>query len=172
MAPYYQIPAKNLRGRMKTCEVSLMIDDAFWRKWLLAACVLFGVQGVWSAFTSSPDPFGIWNDRIANTFGENGSLSNESMAVKSFLHGPLGGTLAGYFVMAFFLVYHGFPARTRWTYHAVIAGLLVWFVIDSTVSCLHGAFFNVAMVNIPALVLLGLPLVMLRKAFYAATSSS
>jgi len=149
-----------------------MFTEAFWRKWLLVACGIFALQGVWSAFTASPDPFGLWNEYVASTFGKQDNLSSEAMKVKAFMHGPLGGTLAGYFVMAFFLVFHGFPKRMRWTYHAVAAGLLAWFLVDSAACCIHGAYFNVAMVNIPALLILGIPLAMLRKAFYAATSSS
>jgi hypothetical protein len=43
--------------------------------------------------------------------------------------------------------------------------MLLWFVVDSGMSVYHGAFFNVWMINVWTLLLVGLPLAMTRRAF-------
>lgn len=45
------------------------------------------------------------------------------------------------------------------------AGLLSWFVIDSSITVYYGAIHNLVIINLPALIMIGLPLVMTRKAF-------
>lgn len=44
-------------------------------------------------------------------------------------------------------------------------GLLSWFIIDSGISIFYGAIHNVILINICALVLIGIPLIMTRKEF-------
>lgn len=43
--------------------------------------------------------------------------------------------------------------------------MLVWFVVDSALSAVHGAWFNIAIANVPCLVVVGVPLVRLRPYF-------
>lgn len=44
-------------------------------------------------------------------------------------------------------------------------GLLTWFIIDGCVSLYYGAVHNIVMINIVALILIGIPLIMTRKDF-------
>jgi hypothetical protein len=50
------------------------------------------------------------------------------------------------------------PRRERWAYTAVFTAVLVWFGLDTAASLRHGAWFNVVIVNVPCLILLGIPL--------------
>ncbi|MCA9644347.1 MAG: hypothetical protein KC492_26815, partial [Myxococcales bacterium] len=73
------------------------------------------------------------------------------MGTAKLLLGILGGSIAGKWVAAAYVVVRGgaFAKRTLWV------GLLSWFLIDSFVSARHGAWFNIWMINIVPLVLTG-----------------
>jgi hypothetical protein len=138
---------------------------AFWRTYLLAASALFGVQSVSWLLFGSFDPFGFYTGMMARTFWGSAELTAEAQKTFSFAVGPLGATTAGYFVLVHYLVRYGFPRRERWAYIAVVAAVLVWFGLDTAASLRHGAWFNVVVVNVPCLVLLGIPLLALRRDF-------
>ena len=84
----------------------------------------------------------------------------------------LGGTDAGFFVLLYFLVRHGVAAGTACAHRGAVAGIASWFVIDSTGPLWLGAGFNVALVNLPALIRLAVPLYALRPARDRASRSS
>lgn len=150
-------------------QLRLTEDRAFvfWRRYLLVMTAVFALQGVsWMAFGSF-DPFGIYSRLMARALLDAPVLTPEADAVFSFAVVPLGATTAGFFVLVHFLVRFGFARRERWSYDAVVAGVLVWFALDSTISVHHGAWFNVGLVNVPCLVVLGVPLWFLRRHFVA-----
>lgn len=141
------------------------IHFTFWRTYLLIASALFGLQGIsWIVFGSF-DPFGFYTGLMAQTFWGSAELTAEAQKTFSFAVGPLGATTAGYFLLVHCLVRYAFPSRERWAYVAVVAAILVWFGLDTAASLRHGAWFNVAVVNVPCLILLGVPLLALRRVF-------
>jgi hypothetical protein len=137
----------------------------FWRTYLLVVSALFGLQGVSWLFIGSFDPFGVYTNLMARTFWNTPTLTPEAAKTFSFAIIPLGATNAGYFLLVHALVKYAFPRRERWAYLAVVAALLLWFSLDTSFSVLHGAWFNVLLVNIPCLIVMGIPLLGVRHAF-------
>jgi len=137
----------------------------FWQRWLVVVCFLFAGVGILLATLDSLAIFGPWNAGIDAVFAENEQIGSEARAVKSFLLGPLGGTILGMFVLCGFVAAGPFKRREPWAWWAITSSLLAWFVLDSAVSIAHGAWFNVALINCGALVAEGLPLVMTYRAF-------
>lgn len=78
---------------------------------------------------------------------------------------PLGATTAGYFVLVCMIVHRAFSRCEPWADWTVIAGPRTWFVLDSRFGVLHGAEFDVWMVDVSCFVVMGVPLVMLSRAF-------
>ena len=60
---------------------------------------------------------------------------------------------------------NAFKHKEKWAYQAMWIGMLSWFLIDSGLSFYYGAIHNILIINIVALMLIGLPLVMTRKEF-------
>ena len=60
---------------------------------------------------------------------------------------------------------NAFKEKEVWAYKALWLGLISWFCIDSGISIYYGAIHNIVLINIVALILIGLPLVMTRKEF-------
>ncbi|MFH5885926.1 hypothetical protein ACG2F4_16580 [Halalkalibaculum sp. DA3122] len=136
----------------------------FWYRWLLAASIISAGIGLASALLPDSIIFKLYNTAMADAFS-GGSFTETSDQLRRFLFGPLGGTIAGYFVLQTFIVWNGFYRRERWTWHAILWALLLWFTIDTAVSLYHRAYFNVWMINIWTLALHGIPLAMTYRYF-------
>ena len=140
----------------------------FWRKYLMIASIVFALQGVSWAVIGSFDPFGIYDGIWAQQMFGADELPADAARARSFLLGPFGATDAGYFILVFFLARYGWAERKRWAHTAVSAAVACWFVLDTTVCLIHGVYFNVLVVNLPAIAMLAPPLVFTYKEFRAA----
>ncbi len=136
----------------------------FWYRWMLIASILPAAQGVFTAIFASPDPFDIYANHIREFFWA-ADIPAADDRFRRFLLGSLGGALAGYFTAQYFLVRFTWSRRLTWGRDAIAAGLLLWFTVDSTVSIMHGAWFNLYLVNVPTLIAIGMPLLMTRRYF-------
>ena len=85
--------------------------------------------------------------------------------VKKWLFGIIGGTIVGFHLLMILISENAFKQKEKWAYQAMWGGLLSWFVIDSSISWYYGAIHNIVLINLVALFLIGLPLIMTRKAF-------
>lgn len=136
----------------------------FWHRWLLAVSIATVLVGLVIAFFPDSPVFDAHTAAIEEAFFD-GTMPGEAGELRAFLFAPIGGTIAGYFLMQSIVVWGPFRRRERWAWHAVLWPMLLWFCVDSALSIAHGAFFNVWMINIWTLVLVGLPLLMTRGAF-------
>lgn len=132
-------------------------DFNFWQKWLLTVSILFSLTGFVIALIPDSFLFEMHTSAIGEVFF-NDSFPDEAEKLRQFLFGPIGGTVAGYFLLQTFVVYGPFKRKEPWAWRAIFWALMIWFITDSSVSIYHGAFFNVWMINIWTLILVGLPL--------------
>jgi len=134
----------------------------FWHRWLLGASVFFVVFGIAAALAPDSFLFAVWIGQIDRTFFGSevlgGVITPEAKAMRGFLMGPLGGTIAGSYLIQVFVVAVPFARREAWAWHALLWPMLLWFCVDSLVSGLHGAWFNIYMINLMPLVVFGIPL--------------
>ena len=72
-------------------------------------------------------------------------------------------SLAGVSLSAYIALYP-FRRQERWAWTCVFLGVLIWYILDTALSFLHGVYFNVAF-NTTLLVLIMLPLAFTRPAF-------
>ena len=143
-----------------------MTSFIFWQRWLVVSCFSFAGIGVAVATAGDSALFGAWNAGVAEVFGNGDALDPAAAELKSFLLGPLGGTILGSYVLCGFVAAIPFARRERWAWVAITASLLSWFVLDSTISVLHGAWFNVYLINVVTLLGQGLPLAMTAPEFW------
>lgn len=138
----------------------------FWQKWLTYANVLTIGVGLLVAFFGNSIFLEIHNDYTVNVFFGGVPLTRETLQLKNWLFGVAGGTIVGFHLLMVFISENAFKKRERWAYLAMWYGLLSWFIIDSSISVYYGAVYNVVLINLVALVIIGLPLLVVRKAFY------
>ena len=137
----------------------------FWQRWLTYANVLTIGVGLLVAFAGNSFFFEIHNNQTREVFGIGTEWNPTVLALKNWLFGIIGGTVVGFHLLMVFISENAFRRRERWAYWAMWSGLLSWFVIDSSISLFYGAVHNVVLINLAALMLIGLPLLMTRKAF-------
>lgn len=136
-----------------------------WRRYLLVVSAFFGLFGAaWVVFGSF-DPFGLYKSLLAQALWGIPRLPPDAERAFSFVVAPLGATTAGYFLLVHMIVRYALPRREVWAYRAIVGALLVWFVLDTSASIFHGMLANVWLVNIPCLVIMGVPLLALRRWF-------
>jgi hypothetical protein len=113
--------------------------------------LLFALMGLYWALAGTADPFGIYERLMATNFWGEESLPEDARLTFQFLLVPLGATCAGYFTMQFFIATYAFANREKWGYAAIVVPFFVWFVIDTSLCLLHGAYFNIYFANITSL---------------------
>lgn len=148
------------------------LSFTFWQKWLYNTSILFACIGVVLAFFNDSIFFSLWNEYLQIWLGIEGEMPSNLLKFKDFILAPLGGTIAGSYILMAFIAKYPFRNREKWAWQAAVLSLLTWFVIDSSISFYHGAYFNIVLINLFTLVLQGLPLVFTRKYFVSKYSST
>ncbi|MEM0993438.1 MAG: hypothetical protein AAGI49_10410 [Bacteroidota bacterium] len=137
----------------------------FWQKWLIYANVMTVGVGLLVAFAGNSFFFALHNDYTAKVFFEGTAFTPEVLQLKNWLFGIIGGTIVGFHLLMIMIAEYAFKRKETWAYWAMWLGLLSWFIIDSSLSFYYGAIHNILLINIVALILIGLPLLMTRKVF-------
>jgi hypothetical protein len=135
----------------------------FCQRWLVWANVFFAVFGVVIAVAGDTILFAIWNNAATDAFFA-GTFPPEILEFKRFLFGIIGGTIAGFHVLMAYVAAVPLARREAWAIRALAAALLVWFAIDSAIGLLTGGWFNVVLINLFALIAVGVPLLVARRA--------
>lgn len=137
----------------------------FWQKWLTYANVLTILVGIFVAFAGNSIFFEVHNDYTNEVFFNASELEPEVLKLKNWLFGIIGGTIIGFHVLMVMISENSFKNKETWAYKAMWFGLISWFIVDSGISFYYGAIHNIVLINLAALILIGLPLVMTRKVF-------
>lgn len=137
----------------------------FWQKWLTWANVLTLGVGLLVAFAGNSLFFEMHNEYTRELFFQGRELEGDLLNFKNWLFGIIGATIVGFHALMIMISENAFKQRERWAYWALWLGLLSWFVIDSGISVYYGAVYNLLLINVVALFLIGLPLVMTRSEF-------
>jgi len=137
----------------------------FWQKWLTWANVLTLGVGLLVAFAGNSILFEIHNEYSRDLFFQGKELEGDLLYFKNWLFGIIGATIVGFHALMIMISENAFKRREKWSYWALWLGLLSWFIIDSGISVYYGAVYNLVLINLFALFLIGLPLVMTRTEF-------
>jgi hypothetical protein len=135
------------------------------RRLLGAVMALFAATGLVFAFGMHSPLMATWRAQAASLY-LGGTLDAQAWDLLTFLGGPIGGTVFAHFLMLA-LAARAQPREA--TLAAAIAGsVAVWFSIDATSSALHGAWFNIVLIDLPTVVGVGAALMLDRRRASAA----
>ncbi|SEI81501.1 hypothetical protein SAMN05192553_101396 [Cyclobacterium xiamenense] len=137
----------------------------FWQKWLTYANLLIIAVGLLVAFAGNSIFFAQHNAFSRQVFFEGEPFSREALVFKNWLFGIIGGSIVGFHTLMLLISENAFKKKEPWAYRAIWYGIASWFLIDSGVSFYYGAIYNVLLINLVALFLIGLPLLMTRAEF-------
>ncbi|MBI2526652.1 MAG: hypothetical protein HYV93_11770 [Candidatus Rokubacteria bacterium] len=137
----------------------------FWQRWLVVLSVLTSVFGLLLAFLSRTALFDVlFNRRVDPVFWGDGEPAAAALLFQGWIYGVVGATVAGWGVMMAFVAWHPFRQKQRWAWNCLAAGMLVWFVVDTSITLHFGVVFNAAFNTILFAAAL-VPLLMTRKEF-------
>ena len=138
----------------------------FWRRWLVIVALALVGFGLFVALFNQSGVFDtIFNNQIDSVFWST-SPDAVSGEFQQWAYGVLGATLAGWGAMIAFIAVGPFNRREAWAWLCLAAGIGLWFVVDTAISLAHGVYFNAFAVNVPLLILAGLPLIATRREFF------
>ena len=137
----------------------------FWQKWLTYANVMTIGVGIIAAFAGNSIFFELHNEYTKEVFFNTSELNSDVLKLKNWLFGIIGGTIVGFHILMIMISENAFKRKEMWAYKAMWSGLLSWFCIDSGISLYYGAIHNVVIINLVALILIGVPLIMTRNDF-------
>lgn len=141
-------------------------EFTFWQRCLTLTNVFALLVGVLTAFAGNSFVFNIHNEQTKIVFFNGSDFSNQELLLKNWLFGIIGGTIVGFHILMILISENAFKKKERWAYNSMWLGLLSWFIIDSSISVYYGAFHNLWIINIPALIMISIPLLVTRKVFY------
>lgn len=137
---------------------------SYWVKYLKAVSIFFCLMGIFWSVTGSFDPFGLYDSMFAKAFWGSSTLPVDAVRTKEFILGPFGATSAGYFLLQYFIAKHAYAKKQLWGYNAIMVGFFFWFILDTSMSLYHKAYFNILLANITSLSFM-LPIIFTRKFF-------
>lgn len=143
----------------------------FWQKCLTYANVLSIGVGLMVAFAGNSFFFEMHNNYTKDVFLNGSEYQNNILELKNWLFGIIGGTMIGFHILMVMISEYSFKKKEIWAYQAMWYGLLSWFIVDSGISSYYGALHNVILINLVALILIGIPLMMTRRDFKTAATS-
>ena len=141
-----------------------MSSFSFWQRWLVGAGFVMVVFGILMALTSGTAAFDLFNRQIDPAFWGANAVGGAARQFQQWIYAVLGATMAGWGVFLTYLARYPFSKKEPWVWNCLFLGLLVWFVLDTSLSVSYQVYFN-AVSNMAFLILVGLPIVFTRKEF-------
>ena len=131
----------------------------FWQRWMVNFNLMIVCFGVIIVFFGESLLFHFWHEFSKEVFFDGNEKTYEAIQpFRSFLFAIIGGTIAGFHLLMVYIAKYPFKNKEKWAFNALLYGTLLWFVLDSGMSLYYGAYHNVWMINIVAMIGIGLPL--------------
>jgi hypothetical protein len=137
---------------------------SLWQRWLFVVGLIMSAFGVLLALFNATPLFALFDRQINPVFWGTVDIPGEARDFQKWVYGVLGATLAGWGVFLAFIAHHPFKQKEKWAWNCILAGLLVWFIIDTTISLNFKVYFNAAF-NTALFAAVALPLWFSRKHF-------
>ena len=137
---------------------------SFWQKWLLSVAVLISALGVMMAFSSGTSVFEIIDRQVNPAFWIDKPMDDSTRRFQQWVYGVWGATIAGWGIVLTYLVRYPFTKKERWAWKSLVLGVMVWFVLDTSLSLFHKVYFNAGL-NTVVFISGMLPLVSTRRWF-------
>ena len=141
-----------------------MTSFSFWQRLMFVVGIVVSIFGVLMALFSGTSLFDLFNRQIDPAFWGANAVGDAARQFQHWLYGVWGATIAGWGIILTYIAHYPFTKRERWAQNALVFGLAVWFVLDTSLSLQYKVYFNAAF-NMVLLILVGLPILLTRNEF-------
>jgi hypothetical protein len=135
---------------------------SFWQKWLFVVGLLITVFGIMMAFFNGTPLFALFNSQVDPAFWGTEGIIDNARRFQQWIYGVLGATVAGWGVFLAFIAHYPFKNREKWAWNCLVAGLLLWYLVDTAISLNFRVYFN-AVFNTLLVILVMLPVIFTTK---------
>lgn len=136
--------------------------EKFWFGWLKFAAIVCIFTGFFIALLNRTPVFNFMNRFITKTFYSGPELAVEIASLQSWLLGIIGAAMAGWGIAMVYLIHYPLQRKELWAWNAIVIPVLVWFLIDTTISACYEAYFNI-IVNCILVLQFAAPLLFIRN---------
>ena len=151
--------------------VKTKVGDDFWTTWLFVVVVALSMFGVALALLSATPLFDLFHRQIDPVFGGTQPVSGATHDYQHWIYGILGAVLAGWRSTLAGVSWFPFRARQPWAWWCLGVGIVLWCVIDTSLSLSFRVFFNVAF-NLVIFLATMLPLSLTWARFFGRTKEA
>ena len=131
----------------------------FWQRWLFCTSLLFACFGFVFAIYGNNLLFLPYNKLLSTVFWHRSEFPLEVEPFRAFIYGPLGATIAGFYILLAFIAWYPFREKQKWSRNAIITAFSFWVIIDSSV-CLHfGVYPQIYIINAFSIIVKALPII-------------
>ena len=116
-----------------------------WQQFLQAVSFMLVVFGLAMAFLSSTVLFAPFDQHINQVFFGTPTAPSQTSAFQRWVYGAWGSTVAGWGIFATFIVRNSFKRREKWARNCIVAGIALWFLIDTAFSAAFMVYANVVL---------------------------
>jgi hypothetical protein len=131
----------------------------FWQRWLLLTSILFAIAGIYFAFIGNSYLFLPYNKMLSKIFWNSSEFPLETQPFRSFIYGPLGGTIACTYILLSYIVYYPFKQKQVWARNAIIVAFSFWCIIDSAVCIRFKVYPQIYIINLFSIMVKALPII-------------
>lgn len=137
----------------------------FWQRWLFYSSLLFALFGIVFAVYGNNLFFIPYNKALAHIFWHSENIPAAIEPFRAFIWGPLGATIAGYYILLAFIAWYPFQRKERWARNAIMVAFGVWVLLDSALCLRFGVYFQIFFINLFSIIIKALPIIFTWKEF-------
>ena len=119
-----------------------------WSYALVGVLAFSITTGIVSAFALGTAPFAFYREAMEATFFAGATLPHDAAVWFDASCGLIGAAIVGHFVALTGAAWFAPDERATWINIAV--SMSTWFVVDTAQCAVQGAWFNIALVNVPS----------------------
>jgi hypothetical protein len=142
-----------------------MSAEKFWYGWLKITILIIILSGLFLVLTGSLIHLSFIDAIVEKLFFAGTHPLEEETMLKNWFFGISGVLMAGWGIFMLYLVNHSFQQKQQWAWKCIFYPIVIWYILDTSISMYFSVFFNVLLNSILFLQMLA-PLLYLRNQFF------
>jgi hypothetical protein len=142
-----------------------MTSEKFWLEWLKISLILTIIGGMAMVLIYYLGMTEFINKKLDIIFLNGKQAVMEVGHLRSWMISITGAVMTGWGLTMLYVVNQPFRKREKWAWNSIFYPMLLWFLVDSSVSAYYGVAFNI-IINMIFFLQMIAPLLFLRPQFY------
>lgn len=148
-----------------------MTADKFWSGWLKVTMIMIITGGLLLVVLYNLGLTSFIDHKIDKAFFEGHDPGVAVNNLRIWMISVAGSVMVGWGSIMLYIVSNPFKRREKWAWRSIFYPIMIWFVIDTTISITHGVGINVLINTILFLQIIA-PLLFLRNQFFGKSEST